>query len=102
MVCVAPFVIIFEPTANNRKGAFGVFGYTGKGVVKSLHTALHQKTMKAILEAKRAEAEYLARGDHASASKEVNVVEAFRQATVADYDKADASSSRVRSTELPS
>ena len=54
-------------------GAFGVFGYTGKGVIKSLDVALHQKTAKAVLEAKRAEERYmtLRHQDTATENKEI-------------------------------
>ena len=41
--------------ANDKIGAFGVLGYTGKGVIRSLDKALHQKIAITILEAKQAE-----------------------------------------------
>lgn len=40
-------------------GAFGVFGYTGDGISKSLDRAVHHKTMKNILAAKQSESEFV-------------------------------------------
>ena len=40
-------------------GSFGVLGYTGDGISKSLDRAVHRKTLKRILAAKVAEAEHL-------------------------------------------
>ena len=59
-------------------GAFGVFGYTGDGISKSLDRAIHGKTMKHVMASKQAEAEYLARNERISSANS-DIVEAFSQ-----------------------
>lgn len=59
-------------------GALGIFGYTGDGISKSLDRAVHRKTMKAILAAKRSESEYVMR-DGREALNISEVAHAFLQ-----------------------
>ena len=46
-------------SAHDVSGAFGVFGYTGDGISKSIDHALHRKLMKTIMAAKHNELEYV-------------------------------------------
>ena len=71
-------VLHSELFAYQAVGAFGVFGYTGDGISKSLDRAIHGKTMKHVMASKQAEAEHLARKQRIS-SANGDIVEAFSQ-----------------------
>ena len=59
-------------------GALGVFGYAGDGISKSIDRAVHAKTTKRIMAAKRDEAEVFARENHMNLF-DANIVNAFIQ-----------------------
>ena len=70
------FLLLSESFTHPVTGVCGVLGYTGDGISKSLHRAIHTKTMRSILVAKQDEAEYCDGAQHMDYAV-ANIVELF-------------------------
>ena len=75
------FIANFVPFAHLMQGAFGVFGYTGDGISKSLDRAVHRQTLKHILTARQAQAEYLSQA-RSTVQPDPKIAEAFSRRRV--------------------